>query len=112
MRKIAHALPLIGAAIKRGEATTRFLEYELTPAGKAVRMAQAKKKAQCATTHHIVGIAAVQYAFHFLDGPADVLAAATACHRWGVLATDDSVSRARFVSSLGGLTSQAHANPL
>ena len=44
MRKIAFALPLIGAAIKRGESTTRFIEYELTPAGKALRMAQARKK--------------------------------------------------------------------
>ena len=38
----------------------------------------------------------IQGAFHFLDGPADVLAAATACRRWRELACADSVWRARF----------------
>ena len=38
----------------------------------------------------------IQGAFHFLDGPADVLSAATACRRWRELACADSVWRARF----------------
>jgi len=38
----------------------------------------------------------IQGAFHFLDGPADVLAAATACRRWRELACADSVWRAKF----------------
>ena len=44
----------------------------------------------------LTGMAVVQKAFHFLDGPADVLSAATACHRWRELACADSVWRARF----------------
>ena len=39
---------------------------------------------------------AVQQVFHFLDGPADVLSAATACRRWRALACADSVWRAKF----------------
>jgi len=38
----------------------------------------------------------IQGAFHFLDGPADVLSAATACRRWRALACADSVWRAKF----------------
>ena len=38
----------------------------------------------------------IQGAFHFLDGPADVLSAATACRRWRELACADSVWRAKF----------------
>ena len=38
----------------------------------------------------------IQGAFHFLDGPADVLSAATACRRWHALACADSVWRAKF----------------
>ena len=30
----------------------------------------------------LTGMGAVQYAFHFLDGPADVLRASTASRRW------------------------------
>ena len=30
----------------------------------------------------LTGIGAVQHAFHFLDGPADVLRASTASRRW------------------------------
>ena len=44
----------------------------------------------------LAGMAVVQKAFHFLDGPADVLSAATACHRWRELACADSVWRAKF----------------
>ena len=44
----------------------------------------------------LTGMAAVEQVFHFLDGPADVLSAATACHRWRELACADSVWRAKF----------------
>ena len=44
----------------------------------------------------LTGMAAVEQVFHFLDGPADVLSAATACRRWRALACADSVWRARF----------------
>ena len=44
----------------------------------------------------LTGMAAVEQVFHFLDGPADVLSAATACRRWRELACADSVWRARF----------------
>ena len=39
----------------------------------------------------LYGITAAQKAFHFLDGPADVLHAATACRRWRELAGAGSV---------------------
>ena len=44
----------------------------------------------------LAGMAAVEQVFHFLDGPADVLSAATACRRWRALACADSVWRAKF----------------
>ena len=44
----------------------------------------------------LAGISAVQLAFHFLQGPADVLSAATACRRWRELARADSVWRVKF----------------
>ena len=44
----------------------------------------------------ITGHAAVEQVFYFLDGPADVLRAATACRCWRELACADSVWRARF----------------
>jgi len=44
----------------------------------------------------LIGMAAVEQVFHFLDGPADVLSAAAACRRWRELACADSVWRARF----------------
>ena len=44
----------------------------------------------------LTGMAAVEHVFHFLDGPADVLSAATACRRWRELACADSVWRAKF----------------
>ena len=43
----------------------------------------------------LTGMAVVELAFHFLDGPADVLRAATTCHRWHELATADSVWRVK-----------------
>ena len=43
-----------------------------------------------------VGIAAVQNAFCFLRGPADVLSASTACRRWRALACADSVWRLKL----------------
>ena len=44
----------------------------------------------------LTGMAAVEHVFHFLDGPAEVLSAATAGRRWRALACADSVWRARF----------------
>ena len=44
----------------------------------------------------LTGMAAVEQVFHFLDGPADVLSAATAGRRWRALACADSVWRAKF----------------
>ena len=40
---------------------------------------------------------AVQHAFHFLDGPADVLRASTASRRWRELACGDVVWRPKAV---------------
>ena len=45
----------------------------------------------------LTGIGAVQHAFHFLDGPADVLRASTASHRWRELACGDVVWRPKAV---------------
>ena len=45
----------------------------------------------------LTGMAAVSRAFLFLDGPANVLRAATTCSRWRELATADSVWRAKAV---------------
>ena len=45
----------------------------------------------------LTGIGAVQHAFHFLDGPADVLRASTACRRWRELACADVVWRPKAV---------------
>ena len=44
-------------------------------------------KAAVTNDHNLQGIAAVGRVFLFLDGPANVLSAATACHRWRTLAT-------------------------
>ena len=52
---------------------------------------------QAAITPSLTGIAAIQPAFLFLDGPANVLIAATTCRRWRELATADSVWRAKAV---------------
>ena len=45
----------------------------------------------------LTGIGAVQHAFHFLDGPADVLRASTASRRWRELACDEAVWRPKAV---------------
>ena len=45
----------------------------------------------------LTGIGAVQHAFHFLDGPADVLRASTASRRWRELACADVVWRPKAV---------------
>ena len=45
----------------------------------------------------LTGIGAVQHAFHFLHGPADVLRASTASRRWRELATGDAVWRSKAV---------------
>ena len=45
----------------------------------------------------LTGMGAVQHAFHFLDGPADVLRASTASRRWRELATGDVVWRPKAV---------------
>ena len=45
---------------------------------------------------NLTGMAAVQGAFHFLHGPADVLAASTACRRWRAMACADAVWRAKL----------------
>ena len=44
---------------------------------------------------NLTGMAVVELAFLFLDGPTDVLCAATACRRWHELATADSVWRVK-----------------
>ena len=43
----------------------------------------------------LCGITAVGKAFHFLDGPADVLSASAVCRRWRELARTGSVWRAK-----------------
>ena len=45
----------------------------------------------------LTGIGAVQHAFHFLDGPADVLRASIASRRWRKLACSDAVWRPKAV---------------
>ena len=43
----------------------------------------------------LLGISALQHAFIFLDGPAEVLSASVACSRWRVLATADGLWRVK-----------------
>ena len=45
----------------------------------------------------LTGMDILHHAFLFLDGPADVLRAATACHRWRELACADVVWRQKAV---------------
>ena len=45
----------------------------------------------------LTGMGAVQHAFHFLEGPADVLRASTASRRWRELACADAVWRPKAV---------------
>ena len=47
-------------------------------------------------TNALLGIAAVQDVFTFLDGPAEVLSASVACRRWRMLATADVVWRGKY----------------
>ena len=44
----------------------------------------------------LTGMVSIGLVFHFLDSPAEVLSAATACSRWRALACADWVWRARF----------------
>ena len=53
------------------------------------------KQACTSPPSSLTGIAAVQSAFLFLDGPADVLRASAANHRWRELACADSVWRVK-----------------
>ena len=48
-----------------------------------------------ASPRALSGIDATRYAFHFVEGPADVLRAATASRRWRELACSESVWRAK-----------------
>ena len=58
-------------------------------------MASDAKRQATEAARALTGMAVVELAFHFLDGPADVLCAATACRRWHELATADSVWRVK-----------------
>ena len=58
-------------------------------------MAADAKRQATEAARALIGMAVVELAFHFLDGPADVLCAATACRRWHELATADSVWRVK-----------------
>ena len=57
--------------------------------------ADTNKRQATEAARALIGMAVVELAFHFLDGPADVLCAATACRRWHELATADSVWRVK-----------------
>ena len=58
-------------------------------------MASDAKRQATEAARALIGMAVVELAFHFLDGPADVLCAATASRRWHELATADSVWRVK-----------------
>ena len=57
--------------------------------------ADTNKRRATEAARALTGMAVVERVFHFLDGPADVLRAATACRRWHELATADSVWRVK-----------------
>ena len=61
----------------------------------AMASADTNKRRASEAARALTGMAVVELAFHFLDGPADVLRAATACRRWHELATADSVWRVK-----------------
>ena len=63
--------------------------------GDAPDMASDAKRQATEAARALIGMAVVELAFHFLDGPVDVLRAATACRRWHELATADSVWRVK-----------------
>ena len=58
-------------------------------------MASNAKRQATEAARALTGMAVVERVFHFLDGPVDVLRAATACRRWHELATADSVWRVK-----------------
>ena len=58
-------------------------------------MASDAKRRATEAARALTGMAVVERVFHFLDGPTDVLSAATACRRWHELATADSVWRVK-----------------
>ena len=58
-------------------------------------MASDAKRRATEAARALTGMAVVERAFLFLDGPAEVLRAATACRRWHELATADSVWRVK-----------------
>ena len=60
-------------------------------------MAAATTASRFINSSSLTGIAAVQRIFLFLDGPAEVLCAATVCCRWRELATADRVWRTKAV---------------
>ena len=57
--------------------------------------APSRKAKRASPPRSLTGIAVVWRAFLFLDGPAEVLRASTANHRWHELATADSVWRVK-----------------
>ena len=57
--------------------------------------APSTKTSRVSPSPSLTGMAVVELAFYFLDGPADVLRAATASRRWHELATADSVWRVK-----------------
>ena len=61
----------------------------------AMASADTNKRQATEAARALIGMAVVERVFHFLDGPADVLHAATACRRWHELATADSVWRVK-----------------
>ena len=61
----------------------------------AMASADTNKRQATEAARALIGMAVVERVFHFLDGPADVLCAATACRRWHELATADSVWRVK-----------------
>ena len=58
-------------------------------------MAADAKRQATEAARALIGMAVVERVFHFLDGPVDVLRAATASRRWHELATADSVWRVK-----------------
>ena len=70
---------------------------DATSIDRSTAMASVDERKRQATeaARALIGMAVVELAFHFLDGPAEVLRAATACRRWHELATADSVWRVK-----------------
>ena len=48
-------------------------------------------------TGSLTGMDVIMQVFHFLNGPADVLRAATVCHRWRELAMAEAVWKTKAV---------------